>query len=189
METKEKQHAMLWGGPKEINDLKTNKAAFSISPVLNSPQTMSNVHSVTYGKMLNESLFSSVDSFRTRIALCSLKMSMKSSRILKWNAGVKIYFWKRHKKVRQIVFTSFICCVDLDGRLPFAASAISVRSSLAVPCRAKGGDTSSRGSYRCASDYSKSAVKGSQTMQWEIMIFHDFGQVHHDQQFHGQQPR
>lgn len=57
---------------------------------------MSNVVSVTYGKILKESLLSSVDNFRTKIALCSLKMSIKSSRILKWNAGVKIYFgWNK----------------------------------------------------------------------------------------------
>jgi hypothetical protein len=40
--------------------------------------------------MLNESLLISRDSFLTNTALCSLKMSMKSSRILKWNDGVKI---------------------------------------------------------------------------------------------------
>lgn len=60
-----------------------------------SPQTMSNVHNVTYGKILNESLFTSVDSFLTIIALCSLKMSIKSSRILKWNAGVRICFGQK----------------------------------------------------------------------------------------------
>lgn len=59
---------------------------------LHLPQTMSNVHNVTYGNMLNESLLTSFDNFLTKVALCSLKISIKSSRILKWNAGVKIYF-------------------------------------------------------------------------------------------------
>lgn len=58
---------------------------------INLPHTMSKVQSVTYGNTLNESLPSSFSSLFTRIALCSQKMSIKSSRILKWNAGVRIY--------------------------------------------------------------------------------------------------
>lgn len=55
------------------------------------PQTMSRVQSVTYGNTLNDSLFNSFFNFLTNIALCSWKTSIKSSKILKWNAGVKIY--------------------------------------------------------------------------------------------------
>lgn len=61
---------------------------------------MSNVHNVTYGNMLNESLLTSASNFDTIITLCSRNTSIKSSKILKWNAGVKIY--KERKKMKRV---------------------------------------------------------------------------------------
>lgn len=129
--------------PKDENQLKRSH--------YNLPQTMSNVQSVTYGKMLNESLFTSFDNFRTKIALCSLKMSMKSSKILKWKAGVRICFEENGNFIHYFNI--------LEDRLPFSAYATFVRSSLAGRCQAMDEDTSSQGSYQCALDCSKSAAK------------------------------
>jgi hypothetical protein len=53
---------------------------------------MSKVQWVTYGKMLKPaSLLISRFNLLTRIELCSRNTSIKSSRILKWNAGVRIF--------------------------------------------------------------------------------------------------
>lgn len=128
---------------------------------------MSKVHNVTYGKMLNESLFSSVDNFRTKIALCSLKMSMKSSRILKWKAGVKICFGR--DEIILLIYVSFPVYQDnLDGHLPFDAYAILHQNSSKAQFRAKDEDMCNQRSYRCVWDCSVLAVEGSHIVQWKL---------------------
>lgn len=58
----------------------------------NAPQIMSNVHKVMYLNKLNpSSLSATCDNLFTKTALCSWNTSMKSSKILKWNVGVKIW--------------------------------------------------------------------------------------------------
>lgn len=63
----------------------------------NSPQMMSSVQRATYGKRLILSRLLATMSwwasfnFSTSTTLCLLKMSIKSSKILKWNVGVNIF--------------------------------------------------------------------------------------------------
>lgn len=63
------------------------------------PQMISSVHLVTKGNMLKPccplTAWTWV-SFCTRTWLCSLKMSIKSSRTLKWKAGVSIFLLVCH---------------------------------------------------------------------------------------------
>lgn len=108
-----------------------------------SPQTMSKVHNVTYGKILKESLFTSVDSFLTIIALCSLKMSIKSSRILKWKAGVRICLGDERRFERSLSSA-------LSRVLLFSGCATSDQNSSRARCQATDEDRNSQSFCRCA---------------------------------------
>lgn len=126
------------------------------------PQTMSNVHKVTYGNILNESLFTSFDSFLTKVALCSLKISIKSSRILKWNAGVKIYFGEHTKTFECEIYVKLpISSCDLDSHLPFFVCATFGHGLSKVRCLAMGVDMSSQNFCQYALDCSGSAKEKS----------------------------
>lgn len=92
----EHQRSFPWPSLSNVKVLPSNiKLQFNHYHI--SPQMMSRVHSVTKGKMLS-SLFLTTAwrNLFTRMRLCSSNTCRKSSRILKWNAGVKSFLRPCH---------------------------------------------------------------------------------------------
>lgn len=71
---------------------------------------------------MNASLPTSTASLRAKTALCSLNTSMKSSKILKWKAGVRIC---KNNPISSHCLTSALCLAvaHLSARMPLAVGA------------------------------------------------------------------
>lgn len=142
----------------------------------NSPQIISNVHNVTYlNKLKPSSLLTSCASLVTKTALCSWNTSIKSSNILKWNVGVKIWMKKKTNKnecnwvnacrnncfciklkQKQKFVHSNVCSKPLFSQMiiPFVENTTFCHAMLEDQCQAKAANSRSLDFCQCVLDCS-----------------------------------
>lgn len=139
----------------------------------NLPQIISKVHNVTYlNRLKPSSLLTSCASLVTKMALCSWNTSIKSSNILKWNVGVKIWMENQNEKTSAFEFSVCLTLVFMYVRrnenesrsykrslwpllsqmsIPFVENTIFCHAMSADQCQAKAASNHSLGFCQCVS--------------------------------------